>query len=63
MLYLSLQSASNGSYQITVIFRLGTNLDTGQVLVLHRVDLALKVLSEEASPHRVPSEQAGSASS
>ncbi|HEY5706901.1 MAG TPA: multidrug efflux RND transporter permease subunit [Terrimicrobiaceae bacterium] len=47
MLYMSSQSASDGSYQLTVTFKLGTNLDTAQVLVQNRVNLALPVLPEE----------------
>ncbi|MGB9275767.1 MAG: multidrug efflux RND transporter permease subunit [Terrimicrobiaceae bacterium] len=47
MLYMSSQSASDGSYALTVTFKLGTNLDTAQVLVQNRVNLALPVLPEE----------------
>jgi len=47
MLYMSSQSASDGSYSLTVTFKLGTNLDTAQVLVQNRVNLALPVLPEE----------------
>ena len=47
MLYMSSQSASDGSYGLTVTFKLGTNLDTAQVLVQNRVNLALPVLPEE----------------
>ncbi|MEO6848660.1 MAG: multidrug efflux RND transporter permease subunit, partial [Chthoniobacterales bacterium] len=47
MLYMSSQSSSDGSYALTVTFALGTNLDTAQVLVQNRVNLALPVLPEE----------------
>jgi len=47
MLYMSSQSASDGSYELTVTFKLGTNLDTAQVLVQNRVNLALPILPEE----------------
>ena len=47
MLYMSSQSSSDGSYGLTVTFGLGTNLDTAQVLVQNRVNLALPVLPEE----------------
>jgi multidrug efflux pump len=47
MLYMSSQSASDGSYALTITFKLGTNLDTAQVLVQNRVNLALPILPEE----------------
>ena len=47
MLYMSSQSASDGSYGLTITFKLGTNLDTAQVLVQNRVNLALPILPEE----------------
>lgn len=47
MLYMSSQSSSDGSYGLTVTFKLGTDLDTAQVLVQNRVNLALPVLPEE----------------
>src|SRR5256714_5787202 len=47
MLYMSSQSSSDGSYSLTITFALGTNLDTAQVLVQNRVNLALPVLPEE----------------
>jgi multidrug efflux pump len=47
MLYMSSQSANDGSYALTVTFALGTNLDTAQVLVQNRVNLALPILPEE----------------
>ncbi len=47
MLYMSSQSSNDGSYGLTVTFKLGTDLDTAQVLVQNRVNLALPVLPEE----------------
>ena len=47
MLYLSSQSTGNGRVEITVTFRLGTDLDAAQVLVQNRVALAEPRLPEE----------------
>lgn len=47
MLYMSSQSNSDGSYTLTVTFKLGTDLDTAQVLTQNRVNLALPLLPEE----------------
>ena len=47
MLYLSSQSTADGRTAITVTFALGTNLDTAQVLVQNRVNIALPRLPEE----------------
>ena len=47
MLYMSSQSTGNGQVQITVTFRLGTNLDTSQVLVENRVATAEPHLPQE----------------
>jgi multidrug efflux pump len=47
MLYMSSQSTSDGNMTLTVTFKLGTNLDTAQVLVQNRVALAEPVLPEE----------------
>ena len=47
MLYMSSQSTGDGHVQITVTFRLGTNLDTAQVLVENRVAIALPHLPQE----------------
>jgi len=47
MLYMSSQSSSDGSYSLTITFKLGTNLDTAQVLVQNRVNLSLPVLPED----------------
>ena len=47
MLYLSSSSTSDGRVQITVTFRLGTDLDKAQVLVQNRVNAAVARLPEE----------------
>ena len=47
MLYMSSQSNSDGSYSLTVTFKLGTDLDTAQVLTQNRVNLALPLLPED----------------
>jgi len=47
MLYLSSSSTSDGRLQITVTFKLGTDLDKAQVLVQNRVNAALPRLPEE----------------
>jgi len=47
MLYMSSQSNGDGSYSLAVTFKLGTNLDTAQVLTQNRVNLALPQLPED----------------
>jgi len=47
MLYMSSQSNGDGSYALTITFKLGTNLDTAQVLTQNRVNLALPLLPED----------------
>jgi hydrophobe/amphiphile efflux-1 (HAE1) family protein len=47
MLYLSSQATGDGNLVITATFRLGTNLDTAQVLVQNRVSAAEPRLPEE----------------
>jgi len=44
MLYMQSTNSSDGSYTLTVTFRIGTNLDTAQVLVQNRVASALASL-------------------
>src|SRR3954471_15882333 len=46
MMYVSSQCNNDGSYQCTVTFKLGVNLDTAQVLVQNRVALALPTLPD-----------------
>ncbi|MGH6780742.1 MAG: efflux RND transporter permease subunit, partial [Sphingomonadaceae bacterium] len=47
MLYMSSQSTGDGRLTVTVTFKLGTDLDTAQVLVQNRVALAEPRLPEE----------------
>ncbi len=47
MLYLSSSSTSDGRVQITVTFRLGTDLDKAQVLVQNKINGAIARLPEE----------------
>jgi hydrophobe/amphiphile efflux-1 (HAE1) family protein len=47
MLYQSSQSTGDGRLTITITFKLGTDLDTAQVLVQNRVALATPSLPEE----------------
>ncbi len=46
MLYMSSQSANDGSYNLTVTFKLGTSLDMAQVLVQNRVSQAMPMLPD-----------------
>jgi len=47
MLYMSSQSTGDGRLTVTATFKIGTNLDTAQVLVQNRVALAEPSLPEE----------------
>ncbi|WP_145034403.1 efflux RND transporter permease subunit [Caulifigura coniformis] len=47
MLYMSSQSTTDGQMELTVTFKLGTNLDDAQVLVQNRVATAESRLPEE----------------
>jgi HAE1 family hydrophobic/amphiphilic exporter-1 len=47
MLYMSSYSTGDGAMQLTITFRLGTNLDTAQVLVQNRVAIATPRLPED----------------
>src|SRR5881275_3194448 len=44
MLYMSSQSTSDGNMTLSITFKLGTNLDTAQVLVQNRVAIAIPTL-------------------
>src|SRR4051794_30959338 len=44
MMYMSSQCTNDGSYSLTVTFKLGTDSDVAQVLVQNRVSLALPVI-------------------
>ena len=47
MLYMSSQSTTDGQMTLTITFRLGTDLDTAQVLVQNRVAIAEPRLPED----------------
>src|SRR4051812_40629576 len=47
MIYMSSTCASDGSYNLTVTFEVGTNLDMAQVLVQNRVAIAQPKLPQE----------------
>src|SRR5881275_805301 len=44
MIYMSSQSTNDGTYSLTVTFKLGMDSDMAQVLVQNRVSLALPVI-------------------
>src|SRR6266446_4734021 len=46
MLYMSSQCTNDGSYSLTVTFKIGVNLNFAQVLVQNRVNLALPMLPD-----------------
>ncbi len=46
MLYMSSNCTNDGTYNLTVTFQLGTNLDMAQVLVQNRVSLAMPTLPD-----------------
>ena len=47
MLYMSSKSASDGSYNLTVTFEVGTDLDIATMLVQNRVNIALPSLPQQ----------------
>jgi len=46
MLYMSSQCTNDGAYNLTITFKLGTDLDMAQVLVQNRVSIALPTLPD-----------------
>ena len=46
MIYMSSMSTSDGSYTLTVTFRIGTDADKAQILVQNRVDSAQPALPQ-----------------
>ena len=46
MLYMSSQCTNDGAYNLTVTFKLGTDLDMAQVLVQNRVSMAMPTLPD-----------------
>ena len=49
MLYMSSQCANDGTYKLTVSFKVGIDLNMAQVLVQNRVNLAAPVLPDEVN--------------
>src|SRR5258708_22677537 len=47
MMYMSSTSSSDGSYQLTITFEIGTNLDDAQIHVQNRLAVAEPQLPEE----------------
>ena len=47
MIYMSSTSSSSGSYQLTVTFEVGTDIDMAAVLVQNRVNIAMNSLPSE----------------
>lgn len=53
MLYMSSQCTNDGTYNLTVTFKVGVNLDMAQVLVQNRVSQAMPTLPEEVKANGV----------
>ena len=53
MLYISSQSTSDGRMQLTVTFKIGSDVDEAQVLVQNRVSIAEPRLPEDVHLSRV----------
>jgi len=60
MIYMSSTSASDGSYDLTVSFEVGTDLDLSQILVQNRVALAEPNLPEEVTRQGVSTKKKSS---
>ncbi|MGB6067950.1 MAG: multidrug efflux RND transporter permease subunit [Desulfomonilaceae bacterium] len=61
MLYMSSQSAADGSYTLNVTFDLGTNIDMDTVLTQNRVSAALAQLPEDVQRQGVTTKKVSSA--
>lgn len=53
MIYMSSTSSSSGTYQLTVTFEVGTDIDMATVLVQNRVNVALNSLPSEVTQQGV----------
>lgn len=53
MIYMSSTSSSSGTYQLTVTFEVGTDIDMATVLVQNRVNIALNSLPSEVTQQGV----------
>lgn len=60
MLYMSSQSAADGSYTLNVTFELGTNIDMDTVLTQNRVSAAMAQLPEEVQRQGVTTKKVSS---
>src|ERR1700691_1597794 len=54
MIYMQSMSASDGSYSLTVTFKIGTDLDAAQILVQNRVATPLSSLPQAVQAQGVP---------
>ncbi len=61
MLFMSSQSAADGSYTLNVTFELGTNIDMNTVLTQNRVSAALAQLPEDVQRQGVTTKKVSSA--
>jgi len=61
MLYMSSQSAADGSYTLSVTFELGTDIDMNTVLTQNRVSAALAQLPEDVQRQGVTTKKVSSA--
>lgn len=61
MLYMSSQSAADGSYTLNVTFELGTNIDMNTVLTQNRVSAAVAQLPEDVQRQGVTTKKVSSA--
>ena len=61
MLYMSSQSAADGSYTLNVTFELGTNIDMNTVLTQNRVSAAMAQLPEDVQRQGVTTKKVSSA--
>lgn len=61
MLYMSSQSAADGSYTLNVTFELGTNIDMDTVLTQNRVSAAMAQLPEDVQRQGVNTKKVSSA--
>ena len=61
MLYMSSQSAADGSYTLNVTFELGTNIDMDTVLTQNRVSAAMAQLPEDVQRQGVTTKKVSSA--
>ncbi len=60
MIYMSSTSANDGSYNLTVSFEVGSDLDLAQILVQNRVSLAESSLPEEVTRQGVSTKKKSS---